>query len=152
CQVHRLAAGGDDVVGALVALAERLGAAGEPPLAPAQRPELPKGPPTPEAGGLAPGAPLPPNAVICDETHPPGRGRPSATAGAPRHDWLALTGGAIGIGLPLAAGAAVACPGRKVIALEADGSAMYTPQALWTIARERLDVTTILFNNGAYAI
>ena len=75
-----------------------------------------------------------------------------ATAGAPPHDWLTLTGGAIGQGLPVATGAAVACPGRRVIALEADGSAMYTLSALWTQAREGLDVTTIIFSNRAYAI
>ncbi len=74
------------------------------------------------------------------------------TAGAPRHDWLTLTGGAIGQGLPVATGAAVACPDRKVIALEADGSAMYTLQSLWTQAREGLDVTTVIFDNGSYAI
>ena len=68
------------------------------------------------------------------------------------HDWLCLTGGAIGQGLPVAVGAAVACPDRQVVALESDGSAMYTLQALWTQAREGLDVTTILFNNGSYAV
>ena len=83
---------------------------------------------------------------------PPGCGSPAATAGAPRHDWLTLTGGAIGQGLPAATGAAVACPDRKVVCLEADGSAMYTLQALWTQAREGLDVTTVIFNNRSYAI
>jgi len=77
---------------------------------------------------------------------------PGATAGAPRHDWLTLTGGAIGQGMPAATGAAVACPDRKVLSLEADGSAMYTLQSLWTQARESLDVTTIIFNNRSYAI
>jgi acetolactate synthase-1/2/3 large subunit len=75
-----------------------------------------------------------------------------ATAGAPRHDWLTLTGGAIGYGLPAATGAAVACPDRKVVCVEADGSAMYTVQALWTQAREGLDVTTIVFDTRSYAI
>jgi acetolactate synthase-1/2/3 large subunit len=74
------------------------------------------------------------------------------TAGAPPHDWLCLTGGAIGQGLPVATGAAAACPGRKVICLESDGSAMYTIQSLWTQAREGLDVVTVLFNNSAYAV
>ena len=74
------------------------------------------------------------------------------TAGAPRHDWLTLTGGAIGQGMPLAVGAAVACPDRKVVNLEADGSALYTLQALWTQARESLDVVTILLNNRSYAV
>ncbi len=74
------------------------------------------------------------------------------TVGAAPHDWLALTGGAIGEGLPLATGAAVACPDRKVISLQADGSAMYTIQALWTQARRQLDVTTVILSNRAYAI
>jgi acetolactate synthase-1/2/3 large subunit len=74
------------------------------------------------------------------------------TAGAPAHDLLALTGGAIGQGLPLAVGAAVACPERPVLAIEADGSAMYTLQALWTMAREELDVTVLVCNNRSYAI
>ncbi len=77
---------------------------------------------------------------------------PAATAGGPRHDWLALTGGSIGQGLPVATGAALASPGRRVLCLEADGSAMYTLQALWTQARESLDVTTILLANRSYAI
>jgi acetolactate synthase-1/2/3 large subunit len=152
CQVHRLAAGADDVTGALVVLADRLGAADEPRVAAARRPELPTGPLTIEAAALALGALMPENAIVSDEAHTSSRFLPGATAGAPRHDWLTLTGGSIGDGMPVAVGAAVACPGRKVICLEADGSAMYTPQSLWTIARERLDVTTILFNNGAYAI
>ena len=74
------------------------------------------------------------------------------TAGAPRHDWLTLTGGAIGQGLPVAVGAAVACPERPVLALQADGSAMYTIQALWTMAREQLNVTVVIFNNRSYSI
>jgi acetolactate synthase-1/2/3 large subunit len=75
-----------------------------------------------------------------------------ATGQAARHDWLTLTGGAIGIGLPLALGAAIACPERKVIGLQADGSAMYTLQALWSIAREQADVTVVIMNNRSYAI
>jgi acetolactate synthase-1/2/3 large subunit len=61
-------------------------------------------------------------------------------------------GGSIGLGMPLATGAAVACPDRKVVTLEGDGSAMYTVQALWTQAREGLDVTTLLFSNHSYQI
>ena len=82
----------------------------------------------------------------------PGLFAAGATAGAPPHDWLTLTGGAIGQGLPVAVGAAVACPDRRVVALESDGSAMYTMQAWWTMAREGLDVTTILCNNSSYAV
>jgi acetolactate synthase-1/2/3 large subunit len=76
----------------------------------------------------------------------------AATKGAPPHDWLGNTGGSIGIALPLAVGAAVACPDRKVLCLTADGSAMYTLQALWTMAREGLNVTTVVFANRDYAV
>ena len=75
-----------------------------------------------------------------------------ATASAPAHDWLMLTGGSIGYGLPAATGAAIACPDRRVINLQADGSAMYTVQALWTQVRENLDITTIILANRKYAI
>jgi len=152
CAVHRLAAGGDDVVGALAALADRLGAPAAPPVAAAHRPALPTGALTVEAASLAIGALLPEHAIVVDEAHTSSLFLPTSTAGAPRHDWLTLTGGSIGIGMPLALGAAVASPGRRVVCLEADGSAMYTPQALWTIARERLDVTTVIYHNAAYAI
>ena len=77
---------------------------------------------------------------------------PEPTAGAAPHDWLQICGGSIGIGFPLATGAAVACPDRPVVAIQADGSGMYTLQALWTQARENLNVTTILLSNRAYAI
>ncbi len=95
---------------------------------------------------------MPEDSIICDEAVTASLGIYPMTQGAARHDWLMLTGGSIGFGLPIAIGAAVACPDRKVLALEADGSAMYTIQALWTMARENLDVTTILLNNGCYAI
>jgi acetolactate synthase-1/2/3 large subunit len=95
---------------------------------------------------------MPENVIIVDEAATAGLAIFPMTQGAPKHDWLMLTGGSIGQGLPLAAGAAVACPERKVIALQADGSAMYTVQALWTMARENLDVTTVIINNGSYAI
>jgi acetolactate synthase-1/2/3 large subunit len=98
------------------------------------------------------GALLPENAIVVDEALTSGVGLAELTSGAPRHDWLALTGGAIGDGLPMSVGAAVACPDRPVILIQADGSAMYTIQALWTQARERLDVTTIVCDNGSYAI
>ena len=76
----------------------------------------------------------------------------AATAGAPAHDWLTLTGGAIGYGIPAAVGAAVAAPDRPVLSLESDGSAMYTISGLWTQAREHLNMTTVIYNNGAYDI
>ena len=152
CAVHVLATGGDDVLGALAHLADRVAAGVEPVLAPASRPARPSGALTAEAVSLAVGALLPDDAIIVDEAATSGLWAPGATAGAPKHDWLTLTGGAIGIGLPLSVGAAVAAPDRPVITLQADGSAMYTLQALWTMARENLDVTTIIFNNRSYAI
>ena len=77
---------------------------------------------------------------------------PDATAASPPHDVLTLTGGAIGQGLPVAIGAAIAAPHRPVIALQSDGSALYTISALWTMAREQLDITVVILNNHAYAI
>ena len=77
---------------------------------------------------------------------------PDATAASPPHDVLTLTGGAIGQGLPVAIGAAIAAPHRPVIALQSDGSALYTISALWTMAREQLDITVVILNNRAYAI
>ena len=97
-------------------------------------------------------ATLPHNAVIVDESNTSGFLLPQATMGSPRHDLLTLTGGAIGFGLPNAVGAAVACPDRPVLCLQADGSAMYTISALWTMAHEQLNVVTVVLNNAAYAI
>jgi acetolactate synthase I/II/III large subunit len=121
-------------------------------LQPAQRPDRPTGALTAETVAAAIGALMPEDAIVSDEANTAGLYAPGATAGAPPHDWLCLTGGAIGQGLPVAVGAAVACPDRKVIALEADGSAMYTLQSLWTMAREGLDVVTVLYNNRAYDV
>ncbi len=95
---------------------------------------------------------IPANAIVIDEAISTGRSLDNATRQAAPHDWLCGMGGAIGFGLPLAIGAAIGAPGRKVIALEGDGSAMYTPQALWTLAREQLDVTVVIFANRAYRI
>ncbi|WP_320773509.1 thiamine pyrophosphate-dependent enzyme, partial [Streptomyces sp. CRN 30] len=116
------------------------------------RPAPPTGGLTAESAAAVIGALLPEGAVVVDEANTSGVWLPAATAGAPPHDWLTLTGGAIGQGLPTAVGAALAAPGRPVIALEADGSAMYTIQALWTMAREELDVTVVVLSNHAYAI
>ncbi len=153
CEVHTLALGMDDVALALEQLADAVGAEADgAPRQPAVRPDLPTGALSAQVVGEVLGALLPEGAIVADEAQTGGLFVSGATAGAPRHDWLTLTGGAIGLGLPLATGAAVACPDRKVICLEADGSAMYTLQALWTQAREGLDVTTILFDNRSYAI
>ena len=153
CEVHVLAEGHHDVAGALDALAEALGAPADgATLSPAERPDLPTGPLTAEAIAQAVGALLPEGAIVSDEANTSGLSIPGHTVGAPQHDWLCLTGGAIGQGMPVATGAAVACPDRKVVSLEADGSALYTIQALWTQAREGLDVVTVLYNNRSYAI
>ena len=98
-------------------------------------------------GGL-----LPENVIVVDEAMTSGRGMMAATLGSPPHDWLGNTGGSIGIAMPLAVGAAVACPDRRVLCLTADGSGMYTAQALWTMAREGLNVTTVVFANRTYAV
>jgi acetolactate synthase-1/2/3 large subunit len=153
CQVHELAAGADDVLASLEALAAQAGASdAAPALQTASRPGRPRGRLTAEKVCKAIGHLLPERAIIVDEAQTSGVMLPVFTAGAPRHDVLTLTGGAIGQGLPVAVGAAVACPDRPVLALVGDGSAMYTIQALWTMARERLNVTTIVFNNRSYAI
>ena len=98
------------------------------------------------------GVVLPEGAVVVDEGNTAGLFASGLTAGAPPHDWLCLTGGSIGYGAPAATGAAIAAGDRKVLNLEADGSAMYTLQSLWTQAREGLDVTTVILNNGSYAV
>ena len=95
---------------------------------------------------------LPARAIVVDEALTVGRDFLAATRGAPPHDWLEVCGGSIGGGFPLATGAAIACPDRKVVCLEGDGSGMYTVQALWTQARERLDIVTLVFANRRYAI
>jgi acetolactate synthase-1/2/3 large subunit len=153
CTVHVLAGPDGDPAAALAALADAVGApADAATLQPAVHPELPTGPLTADAVCQALGALLPEGAIVSDEGNTSGLFATGHTAGAPAHDWLCLTGGAIGQGLPVAVGAAVAAPDRKVIALQADGSAMYTLQAWWTMAREQLDVVTIIFNNSSYAI
>jgi acetolactate synthase-1/2/3 large subunit len=153
CEVHILASNTEDTADALEQLAEAVGAPADgATLQEASLPELPEGPLTADAVCKVLGALLPENAIISDEGNTSGLFAPAYTAGSPKHDWLTLTGGAIGQGLPLSVGAAVACPDRKVICLESDGSSLYTIQALWTMAREELDVTTILFNNSSYAV
>ncbi|MGK5169005.1 acetolactate synthase large subunit [Geodermatophilus sp. CPCC 205761] len=152
CTVHVLSAPGEDGVAAVRALADRVAPGTEPEPVEAARPELPTGLLDPRSMAAVVGALLPERAIVVDEALTSGVGLAELTAGAPRHDWLALTGGAIGDGLPMAVGAAVACPDRPVLCIQADGSAMYTIQALWTQAREQLDVTTIVCDNGSYAI
>jgi acetolactate synthase-1/2/3 large subunit len=150
--VHGLAGPEEDAVAALEALADALGAPAPAPAAPPERPALPTGELTVDSLTAAVGALLPEGAIVVDEAVTASALFVERTAGAPEHDWLFLTGGAIGWGLPTATGAAVAAPDRPVVALEADGSAMYTIQALWTQAREGLDVTTVIVANRSYAI
>lgn len=152
-QVVTLAEPSEDAEDALARLADRLGASKETPvLNKPGRPDLIRGDLSHEAIAAVVGHLLPENAIVTDESVTTGRNFFRDTHGAPPHDWLSLTGGAIGEGLPLAVGAAVACPDRKVIALQADGSGMYSLQALWTMARERLDVTVCIWANRTYAI
>ncbi|MGA8339232.1 MAG: acetolactate synthase large subunit, partial [Solirubrobacteraceae bacterium] len=153
CTVHELSPPTADVLASLEGLVEAVDARGATPeLQTEAVPSPPEGSLTAAKTCQAIGATLPEGAILCDEAITSALTLPANTAGAPRHDWLALTGGAIGQGLPVAVGAAIACPDRPVIALEADGSAMYTIQSLWTMAREQLDVTVVIFNNRGYAI
>jgi acetolactate synthase-1/2/3 large subunit len=153
CEIHVLAGSSDDAAGALAALVAELGVAGEDTGGPASsRPELPSGDLTAETVMASLGALMPEGAIVSDEGITSSIFAGGPTGGCPPHDWLTLTGGAIGDGLPVAVGAAVACPDRRVIAIEADGSAMYTFQSLWTAARESLDMTVILCNNRSYSV
>jgi len=151
--VETLATFEQSVLPALESLAARLGAG--PGLESLQErivPEPPRGPLTAGSIGASFSALLPPNAIVSDEGITCGAEVYAATMGAPAHDWLAITGGAIGQGLPVSFGAAIACPERKVVALQADGSGMYTVQSLWSMAREDADVVVVLLNNDSYAI
>ncbi len=153
CQLHTLASYTQDVIGGLDKLCKAVDAVQtKPVLQAARRPGRPRGKFTADKVCKAIGQLMPDNAIIVDEAQTSGIMLPMYTSGAPRHDVITLTGGAIGQGLPNAVGAAIACPDRKVIALAGDGSAMYTIQALWTMAREKLDVISIIFNNRSYAI
>ena len=153
CALHDLSLPAEDVAGSLEKLCRKVGADdAAPAVNTLKRPGRPRGKLTAEKICKAIGHLLPENAIIVDEAQTSGTTLPKFTAGAPRHDVLALTGGSIGQALPCAVGAAIACPDRPVIALAGDGSAMYTIQALWTMARENLNIVSIIFNNGAYGI
>jgi acetolactate synthase-1/2/3 large subunit len=153
CTVHTLAEPAEDGVAALAALAEALDAVAlHPVVADESRPPLPTGDLDPKKLAQVVAHLLPDDAIVMNESATAGRPIPGLTATSSPHDWMDLMGGAIGQGLPAATGAAVACPDRKVLCLQADGSGMYTVQALWTQARESLDVTTVIFSNRRYAI
>ena len=152
-EVITLAAPSEDVQDALERLADWIGATKSvPTLNSRVRPDPSDSALNPTSIGAILCRHLPEQAIVTDESVTTGRSFFKDTHGAAPHDWLSLTGGAIGEGLPLAVGAAVACPDRKVVALQADGSGMYSLQAIWTIARERLDVTICIWANRAYAI
>ena len=154
CRIVELADPYSDVVAGLEALADELGVRSHPVGMVAERrlQDLPQGPLSLDGLGQVIAALLPENAIVVDEAVTSGRGFYAATANAAPHDWLASRGASIGFALPTAVGAAVAAPDRKVVALEGDGSGMYTLQALWTMARENLDVTVVVFSNRKYQI
>jgi len=152
-ELHTLAALDEDQVGALEMLAEVLSAAKQVASPPAARDgAMPRGAFTPEAFGGMFERLIPEDAVVVDDAVTSGRQLFGHTFGAAPHDWLQITGGAIGFALPCATGAAIGAPGRKVVCLQADGGGMYSLQALWTQAREGLDVVTVIFANRRYAI
>jgi len=154
CSVTKLAGVEEDLEQALDALAAELGASNIPPVHVNElnRPPLPTGNVTPDGIAAVLAALLPENAIVADESVTTGRDFGAVMAGAPQHDWLNICGGSIGWALPIATGAAIAAPDRKVVALEGDGSGMYTVQALWTMARENLDITVVVLANRAYQI
>jgi acetolactate synthase I/II/III large subunit len=153
CEVHRMTSGGENSVAALEALASAVGArpadAKPQPLVEIAKPT---GALTHAAIAQAIAMAIPENAIVVDESITTGRGFFPPSAAAAPHDWLQNMGGSIGFSTPVATGAAVACPDRKVICMVGDGSAMYTLQSLWTQARENLNVTTIVFANRIYQI
>lgn len=152
CKIETLATQQQDQIATLEALADFL----EAPVISVDEdnelPEIPDTTMTAETIGAVIANFLPENAIVSDESNTSGIFSYGYYDAAAPHDWLTLTGGAIGQGLPVAVGAAVACPNQKVINLQADGSAMYTNQSLWTMARENLDVCVVIYNNSSYAI
>lgn len=148
-----LAGAGDDLDGALDALCDAAGATGtRPVLGPPNPPAAPSGALTPDTLARVLGQRIPENAIVIDESITTGRAFHGATAGAPPHSWINNCGGSIGYSLPVAIGAAIACPDRRVMTLTGDGSAMYMPQALWSMARESLDITVLILANRSYQI
>ena len=153
CALHTLVERDGDIDGALDALAQAVGVRDfSAELMPLERPPLPRGELNARSIGQAVAHLFPEDAIVVDEGGTAGGGTTFATRGSPPHDWLILSGGSIGFGPPAATGAAVACPDRRVLNLQGDGAGMYTVQALWTQAREKLNVTTIIFANRKYGI
>jgi len=153
CQVHTLCTATQDSAAALAMLADELDAKSTAPsLQQLDEGTVPEGELNPRSIAFAIRSALPENAILVDESVTTGRQTYGLTAGAPPHDVIQNMGGSIGFGTPVATGAAIACPDRRVVCLVGDGSAMYTVQSLWTQAREGLDVTTVVFANNSYAI
>ena len=153
CTFHTLASLDADILDALERLADAVDAKVED--APVQQPfapGMPSGALDPEKIAAILGNLIPEQAIIADESVTTGRGFYPLTAGAPPHDWLQNMGGSIGYGMPVAVGASIACPDRKVLALVGDGSGMYTVQSLWTMARENLNVAVVIWANRTYQI
>ena len=152
CETFVLARPDEDAGAALALLADALGAPAKGKVAEAVVPAAPTGPLSAADVAASIARHMPEGAIVADDSVTSSQPVFALTVGAARHDWLFLTGGAIGIGMPLAVGAAVAAPDRKVICLAGDGAGMYTNQALWTMARENLDVITVVFANRSYRI
>lgn len=151
CAVHVIAGPEDSIEGAIAALAAELGNA-SPALNAGQPPARPTGELNPFSLAQAVGATLPVDTILVEEAITGGMALFPILASAAPHDWLFQTGGAIGWGLPAAIGAAIAAPQRKVLCIEGDGSALYSIPALWTMARENLDITVLIIANRDYAI
>ena len=151
CRIHNAAPPGTDAMAALGWLAEAVGGTSAP-VQPLDAPDPATGALTADGVGRSLAALLPEGGIVVDEAISSSPMAYAPCAGARPHDWLTITGGSIGIGMPLALGAAIACPDRKVVNLQADGSGMYTVQALWSQAREKADVITIVFANRRYGI
>ena len=153
-EILTLAETGADLTGALNAVSDVVSAGNTVArgIAPVQTTGRPSGAISPETIAAVLARTIPENGIVVDESVTTGRVFLPETAGASPHTWLNNCGGSIGYGIPVAVGAAIARPDRKVLALIGDGSAMYTPQALWTLARESLDVTVVILSNRSYAI
>ncbi len=152
-RIHELVPVDGDIPYALEALLDALDArTAQARLEPLALPERPTGAIEADKIGTLIARALPANAIVVDESITTGRNFLSVSRGSRPHEWILPTGGSIGFGLPVAAGAAIACPEQKVVALESDGSGLYTAQALWTFARESLNILTLVFANRKYQI
>jgi acetolactate synthase-1/2/3 large subunit len=152
CTVHMFAQPEEDAVAALEALADELGAPKGTPIPEAPKATLATGAFSPDAFASTIAALIPENAIVAEDAVTSGRQLFAPTFAAAPNDWIQNTGGAIGCGLPIATGAALACPDRKTVCLQSDGGGMYTVQALWTQAREKLNVLNVVFANRSYKI